>query len=73
MQLFRCPNEVHGADLRGFWFRQAREELTNLEKEFAEDYFLKSFAKKIAENAKIVYFDTYCKIYNAVDLNKVAD
>ena len=51
-----------------FDFYAAREELKNLEQEFSEDYFLKDFTKKIVENARIVYFDTYCKIYNAVDL-----
>ena len=54
--------------LEEFDLDSAKTEIMNLKAEFSSDYFLHSFSDKIVQNARVLLFDTYCKIHNELNL-----
>lgn len=56
-----------------FDFDQAQEQLGECEKLLANDYFLSPMAEEFLENARVVIFETYCRIHQKIDIAKLAE
>lgn len=54
-------------------FEGAREEMSQAERVFADDFFLEGFSDAFVESARYLVSEAYCKIHHRIDIAELSD